>query len=93
MLKFVGCDCWPGRRALIGRHRRVALHQADTIERHAQFLGDQLHLRRVNALAELALAGVGGDAVLSDRDPRVKRAAAGAVEPCASPRLCRRDGG
>ena len=69
------------RRALIGRHRRVALDQPHAIERHAQLFGDELHLRGVEPLAELALARIGRDrAVGGDRDPRVELRAPGAVE-------------
>ena len=61
------------RRALIGRRRGVALDQRDAIERHRELLGDQLRLRGVDALTELALAGVGGDAAVGgDRDPRIE---------------------
>ena len=80
-LKFVGMRLLPGRRALIGRHRRVALDQTHAIERHAQLFGDELRLRGVEALPELALAGVGRHrAVGGDRDPRVELRAAGPVE-------------
>jgi hypothetical protein len=69
-------------RALIGTERRIALNQLDAIERDAQLLGDQLCLRGVQALADLALAGKGGDAAVGiDRDPRVELVAAGAIEP------------
>ena len=62
-----------GCRALIGRERGIALNQLHAIDRHAQLFGDQLHLRREEALAELALAGVRGDAAVGgDRDPRVE---------------------
>ena len=83
------------RRALVGRHRGVALNQPHAVERHADFLGDQLHLRGVEALPELALAGVrGDDAVGADGDPRVQRLGGGAVDALRRDgrRACRRAG-
>src|SRR5689334_720463 len=70
-----------GGRALIRRHRRVALNQPHAVEWHAQLFGDQLHLCGVETLSELALAGVGGDgAVGRDGDPRIELWTAGAVK-------------
>ena len=72
----------PRRRALIGRHRGVALDQAHPRERDADFLGDQLHLSGVQSLAEFALARIGrDDAVGADRDPRVQHFGGRAVDP------------
>ena len=48
-----------GRRALIGRHRRVALRERDPGQRHVELLGHELYLRGEETLTELALAGVG----------------------------------
>ncbi len=62
-----------GGRSLIGRDRGVALNQRDARERNGQLLGDQLHLHREDALPQLALAGVGGDAAVgADGEPRVE---------------------
>ena len=59
--------------ALIRRQRRVAIDQLDAIERHAEFFGHQLRLRRGDSLAEFFLAGVGGDAAVgADRDPGIE---------------------
>src|SRR5262245_16716188 len=64
------------RRALIRAERRVALHEPDTADRHAQLFGDQLSLRRLHALAELDLPRIRGDlAVRADGDPRVELSA------------------
>jgi hypothetical protein len=63
----------PRRSSLIGCDRGVALHQPNARHRHAKLLGDHLDLRRVHPLAELALAGVGGDAAVGgDGEPRVE---------------------
>src|SRR5690349_10490212 len=68
-------------RALVGRDARVALNQLDAAEWNRQLLGNQLSLRRIQAVTELALAGERRDvAVGADRDPRVELIAAGAVE-------------
>ena len=62
-----------GRRALIRRDRRVALHQPDPIDRHRQLFRNQLELRRVDALSKLALAGVRRDPPVGrNRDPRLE---------------------
>ena len=62
-----------GSDALIRRHRGVAVDQLDAVERHAKFLGHQLHLRRGDALAQFFLAGVGRHAsVGADGDPRIE---------------------
>ena len=72
----------PGRGALIRRQRGVALHQFHATERDAELLGDQLRLRGVQSVAELALAGVCRHAAVGgDGDPRIELIAAGAVEP------------
>ena len=72
----------PRRRPLIRRARRVALNERHPIERHAQLFGDQLRLRGVEAMAQLAFAGVGRHvAVGGDRDPRIELGTSGAVEP------------
>ena len=71
-----------GRGALIRRQRRVALDQLHAIERDAELFGDQLRLRGVEPVTELAFAGVGRHvAVGGDGDPRIELIAAGAVEP------------
>jgi hypothetical protein len=46
------------------------LHQPDASRRHGELFGDQLNLRREDALAELAFARVGGDAAVGgDGEP------------------------
>ena len=63
----------PGRGSLVGTDRRVALNELHPRDRHRQLLGDELNLRRVHALAELALAGIRGDAAVgADGEPRIE---------------------
>ncbi len=45
-------------RPLIGRERGVGLNEPHARERHGKLFGDELHLRRVDALAELDFAGM-----------------------------------
>ena len=62
-----GCD------ALVWRHAGHALNERHAIDRHAELFGNQLRLRGVESLPNLALAGVGGHiAVSRDRDPRIE---------------------
>jgi hypothetical protein len=63
----------PRGRPLIGRDRRVALDEPHAIERDAQLLGDQLHLRGLHALPEFALARAGRDAAIGgDGNPGIE---------------------
>ena len=79
-----------GRCALIRRERGVALNQRHAIERDAEFFGDQLRLRGVQAVAQFALAGVRRYlAVGSDGDPGIELIARSAVDALRGSR-CRR---
>ena len=70
-----------GCRALIGRQRGVALHEANAVHRHDEFFGDELHLRGEKALTELALARVGRHrAIRHDADPAVEGLGGAAVD-------------
>ena len=70
-----------GCRPLIGRQRGVALHEANTVHRHDQFFGDELHLRGEKTLTELALARVGRHrAIRHDADPAVEGLGGAAVD-------------
>ena len=61
--------------SLVRRHVRVAFDQLHTSERHRELLGDQLELRGVDPLTELALPGAGGHAAVGVHgDPRVELA-------------------
>ena len=61
-------------RPLVDACRGVAHDHADASEGHVELLGDDLRERRLVALAEIRLAGEGGDrAVAVDREPRVER--------------------
>ena len=72
-MKLVGVDWLPDVVPWSGADRRVALDQRDAVERNRELLGDQLRLRGGDALAELALAGVGGDAAVGgDGDPGIE---------------------
>ena len=72
----------PGRRALIGRNRSVALYQLHATYRYGDLFRDQLRLRRVQALPQFALARVGGDVTFrANRDPPIELIAARSVEP------------
>src|SRR5215471_16208292 len=53
-----------GCRSLIGSERGVALNETNAIERNRELFGNQLRLSRVEAMAELAFAGVGGDVAI-----------------------------
>ena len=60
-------------RALIRADVCVALDDANTVDCHTKLFGDELCLRRQDALAELAFARVGGHrAVCRDRNPRIE---------------------
>ena len=60
------------RHALVGRGTSDALNQLDAIDLHAQLFGDELRLRREEALPHLALACVGGDGIVGvDGQPAV----------------------
>ncbi len=75
-----------GSVRLIGRHGRVAIDELDALERDAQLLGDQLHLRGGDSLAEFFLAAVCGDAsVGGDGDPGVDL-----IEQMANPAMALR---
>jgi len=70
-----------GCRALIGTDGGVALNQLHAIERDAQLLGNELRLRRVETLTDLALARERRDAAIGiDRDPPIELIAAGGTE-------------
>ena len=72
MIEIRGVRLAAGSHALIRREGRIAVDELHAIKRHAQLLGDQLRLRRRDALAELFLAAIGGDAAIGrDRDPGI----------------------
>src|SRR3984885_5351570 len=70
----VGWCCLAARcGALIRSHRGIAFNQLHPRDRYAQFLCDQLRLRGKDALAKIALPGIGGDgAIGTDCQPGVK---------------------
>src|SRR6266403_3145239 len=70
-----------GRCSLIRSKGRIALYEFHAFERHAQFFRDQLRLRRVEPVAELALACVGSHvAVSADGDRKSTRLNSSHVE-------------
>ena len=49
-----------GGHTLIGRRAGNALNQLDAVHRHAELFGDELRLRRVESVPDLAFAGERG---------------------------------
>jgi hypothetical protein len=59
--------------SLVGRNGGVTLNQMHAVESDAEFLGHQLGLDRVHALAKVAFSGVGrNEAIGSDGDPGIQ---------------------
>ena len=90
-LKLVGCD-WrrtscPDPASSAVSHW-ISVH---AIERHAELFGNQLRLRGVQSLTELALAGVGGDVAVRARWRSTNRAADRCPAPSSPWALTRLD--
>ena len=72
VIEIRGVRLAAGGDALIRRQGRVGDDQVDAVKRHAEFFGDELHLRRGHALPEFFFSGVGGHAaVRGDGDPGI----------------------
>ena len=72
VIEIRGMRLAAGRVSLIRRQRRIAVNQLHAIEWHRQFFGHQLRLRGRDALAQLFLAAIGGDAAVGgDGDPGI----------------------